>query len=295
MSKLPVATEGPCKGHPCDNCWQCKRGQCCRRDHPDYQMPKLGEWDGPVYGELGVLNDDGEKLECHCCGEWFVGLNTHIRLNHNLTAREYRSIFGLAATRSLLGPVAAATVAQKQKNRLASDPSAFRLSGPINVTPERLSQVHSTRTRSLDEQRKKSDALREMYKERRMIQHDRPSCPTCQQIDDVLRHEIIDERVRYYCRKCNRYFIENPKTSQHQGIKHTVRQGETTSSRYVGVFWHKLMKRWCAAIFIHGKPTRLGYFHNEEEAAKAYDQVARMHYGDKAVLNFPGEALDDRV
>src|SRR5689334_1628762 len=99
---LELATEGPCKGHLCDNCPTCQRGRCCRRDNPNYRLPELGEWDGPIYGELGVLNDDGEKVECHCCGEWFKMIGgIHLLRAHNLTAPEYRAIFGFSQTRGL--------------------------------------------------------------------------------------------------------------------------------------------------------------------------------------------------
>jgi hypothetical protein len=33
----------------------------------DTELPALGEWDGPLYGELGVLNTDGTRVECHLC------------------------------------------------------------------------------------------------------------------------------------------------------------------------------------------------------------------------------------
>lgn len=101
---LHIATEGCCEGHPCDNCKTCQAGRCCRRDNPDYKLPELGEWDGPIYGELGVLNDDGEKVECHCCGEWYLNLATHVWRTHELTPAEYRSIFGLARKCALAGP-----------------------------------------------------------------------------------------------------------------------------------------------------------------------------------------------
>jgi hypothetical protein len=102
--KLPIATEGPCKGHPCDNCRTCQRGRCCRNDNPDYQLPTLGEWAGPIYGDLGVLNDDGDKAECHCCGKFFGHLGSHIWQAHNLTPDEYKAIFGLNRGTGLIGP-----------------------------------------------------------------------------------------------------------------------------------------------------------------------------------------------
>lgn len=137
MSKLVLATEGCCKGHPCDNCKTCQSGRCCRKDNPDYKLPGLGEWDGPIYGELGVLNDDGEKVECHACGKWFVGLGTHIWKVHDITEEEYKATFGLALSRGLLSPAA------HERRRLATQgnlpPLADRISPLLSVTPEQRS------------------------------------------------------------------------------------------------------------------------------------------------------------
>tara|TARA_R110000796_G_scaffold18022_1_gene54906 strand:+ start:71 stop:568 length:498 start_codon:yes stop_codon:yes gene_type:complete len=45
------------------------------------------------------------------------------------------------------------------------------------------------------------------------------------------------------------------------------------SSKYTGVSWSKLNKNWLAQIQINGKIKGLGYFKNEEEAAKAYQNA----------------------
>jgi hypothetical protein len=41
-----------------------------------------------------------------------------------------------------------------------------------------------------------------------------------------------------------------------------------------------------------GKNHHLGYFVDEEEAARAYDRAARAHHGEKAQLNVPAEGED---
>jgi hypothetical protein len=47
-----------------------------QRGHP---LPGLGEWDGPIYGELGVLNvDEDGRPGCHACGRRFRFLGRHI-------------------------------------------------------------------------------------------------------------------------------------------------------------------------------------------------------------------------
>jgi hypothetical protein len=57
-------------------------------------------------------------------------------------------------------------------------------------------------------------------------------------------------------------------------------------SNYRGVYWDKNNK-WKVLIMYDGKKHNLGYFEDEEEAAKAYDKAARAHHGEKARPNFP--------
>ena len=39
-----------------------------------------------IYGELGVLRDDGEKVQCHACGDWYLHLRVHTNAAHGLIA-----------------------------------------------------------------------------------------------------------------------------------------------------------------------------------------------------------------
>ena len=62
------------------------------------------------------------------------------------------------------------------------------------------------------------------------------------------------------------------------------------SSRFRGVGWNKAKGKWQAYLRINGKLKHLGFFpgpEGERKAALAYDRVAREHFGDLAVLNFP--------
>jgi hypothetical protein len=59
------------------------------------------------------------------------------------------------------------------------------------------------------------------------------------------------------------------------------------ASQYRGVCWHKSNNKWIAHIKYDGKDHHIGYFEDEEEAAKAYDKAAREHHGEKAQLNCP--------
>jgi hypothetical protein len=75
----------------------------------------------------------------------------------------------------------------------------------------------------------------------------------------------------------------------HRGIR-----SEKSLSSYRGVTWHKGNKAWVAQIYSSGKKRFIGYFDNEEEAARAYDKVAREIFGNGAKLNFP-EAFEEKT
>jgi hypothetical protein len=59
-----------------------------------------------------------------------------------------------------------------------------------------------------------------------------------------------------------------------------------TTSKYKGVYFRRENKKYCALICCKGKRMHLGYFDNEIDAAKAYDQAAKKFFGEFARLNF---------
>ena len=73
------------------------------------------------------------------------------------------------------------------------------------------------------------------------------------------------------------------------GADQAVKQG---SSSYKGVSWDSKSNKWKAQIRIDGKVAYLGYFHDDEEAARKYDEAAAPL---GKPLNFPGEGQDKAV
>lgn len=58
--------------------------------------------------------------------------------------------------------------------------------------------------------------------------------------------------------------------------------GGRRTSRFTGVNWHKGSSRWSVGISAMGKRRFVGYFKEEEEAARAYDTEARKAAAAKA-------------
>jgi len=64
-------------------------------------------------------------------------------------------------------------------------------------------------------------------------------------------------------------------------------------SKYKGVSFKKNMKKWQANIGFNYKMLFIGYFQTQEQAAAAYDEVARALFGDYANLNFTDKQRED--
>jgi len=64
-----------------------------------------------------------------------------------------------------------------------------------------------------------------------------------------------------------------------------------STSKYLGVFWDKRRNSWCAKIKHGGKVRHVGYFADEQQAARAYDAAATKAFGPFANLNFAAELV----
>jgi hypothetical protein len=61
----------------------------------DAALSALGDRDGPIFGELVVLAEEGCRVQCHICGRWKKQLANHALYAHRVSPAEYRAIFGL--------------------------------------------------------------------------------------------------------------------------------------------------------------------------------------------------------
>lgn len=57
-------------------------------------------------------------------------------------------------------------------------------------------------------------------------------------------------------------------------------------SKYRGVSWHKPSNKWQSLVKTKGICTHLGYFDDEEEAAKVFDRAVKKIYSRNVILNF---------
>ena len=58
-----------------------------------------------------------------------------------------------------------------------------------------------------------------------------------------------------------------------------------------GVSWDARQQKWLAGIKVDGRRRTLGWFPEEEDAVRAYDQAAKELFGEFAYLNFPEPAM----
>lgn len=83
--------------------------------------------------------------------------------------------------------------------------------------------------------------------------------------------------LRVNLRPCSQ--TENQRAFKRKAVKRT--------SRFRGVSWNKEDSRWKAGLRTGKILFYLGYFSDEEKAARAYDRKALELFGEFAHLNFP--------
>jgi hypothetical protein len=69
-----------------------------------------------------------------------------------------------------------------------------------------------------------------------------------------------------------------------QNLQNT-RKRPNKSSKYKGVSWHNIGKKWQARIAINKKALYLGLFESEMDAAKEYNACATKYFGEFARIN----------
>lgn len=94
---------------------------------------------------------------------------------------------------------------------------------------------------------------------------------------DHINHDTLDNQRK------NLRLVTQSQNQQNS------KKRKNCSSKYKGVHWHKLTRKWRSKISSLGEPIHLGLYKSEIGAAKAYDKKAIELFGEFAYLNFPKE------
>lgn len=82
--------------------------------------------------------------------------------------------------------------------------------------------------------------------------------------------------------------LDNQRGNLRDGTKGNQHNRKITiggTSQYKGVYWYKAKAKWRAQIYFQSKLILLGYFTEEDEAARAYNDRAVELFGEYARLN----------
>lgn len=78
----------------------------------------------------------------------------------------------------------------------------------------------------------------------------------------------------------------NLRLATHAQNRHNSRaNNEVKTSKYLGVSYDKGKKKYRVALVVKGKQKTIGRFKTEIAAAKAYNDAAKIHYGEFAIMN----------
>ena len=111
-----------------------------------------------------------------------------------------------------------------------------------------------------------------------------------------MHRELMKTPAQLVCDHINHNGLDNRKSNLRNCTgsenRRNRRGGKNASSRYKGVHYHKLHRKFSASIKHNGKQRHLGHFISEKEAGKAYDEQAGEVFGEFAYLNFPGKCVN---
>lgn len=116
----------------------------------------------------------------------------------------------------------------------------------------------------------------------------------------LMHHEVLGvpkgQRVDHKDHDTLNNCRDNLRAADSSGNMHNKRKLKVNGSRFKGVSWDKSAKKWktrirdgaIGAVGAGGRAERIvGYYVSDEDAARAYDNAARVAFGSFACLNFP--------
>ena len=107
-----------------------------------------------------------------------------------------------------------------------------------------------------------------------------------------MHREIIHVPANLLCDHINRDSLDNRKANLRpatvsQNLCNRSKTKSKTRSKYKGLEWDRIQRKWKARIQVNNKKIYLGSFTSETAAAKAYDSAAKKYHREFANLNFP--------
>ena len=68
-------------------------------------------------------------------------------------------------------------------------------------------------------------------------------------------------------------------------VRNRKKSIKSKSSKYKGVYFHKVTNKYLASIKFNKVSKHLGLYKNQEDAAEAYNKAAKIYHGEFAKLN----------
>ena len=111
-----------------------------------------------------------------------------------------------------------------------------------------------------------------------------------------MHHEVISVPRGMVCDHINGNGRDNRKANLRpatisQNVCNRPKTKTKTRSKYKGLEWDKIQRKWKVRIQLNGKKTYLGSFASEIDAAKAYDHAAKKYHREFARPNFDHQSV----
>lgn len=100
-------------------------------------------------------------------------------------------------------------------------------------------------------------------------------------INTIAIHLLMARAFLNHKKKGNKYVVDHKDDNKLNNVlenlqivtaRFNVSKNRKSTSKYTGVSWNKRRKKWYCQIRINKKDFKLGYFDNELEASKAYQE-----------------------